>query len=739
MNITKLNDQQKLLLIQNRWNSSSSIWEEIKKIYDSNTAYYDNNPDYMKAIPKKKVKVRANRIFTNTEAVINTLIANPPKPNFLPTHTTQESKDLALTLEQYFNIKYQVLDVKSVIRKGLRNLYFCRLILLKPFWNPKINDFDVESLDPRKVRFSKKANNEQDTDFVIEEIEDSLLAVIARFPTKKAEILAEAGQEDNEQLLIENPEIKYKEAWIKDRTWFSYGSVFLGDIPNPYWDWKGILITEEEATQLNGANALAGSQRRDLIKSIKDQQSGRGQPQASQVQNQPQQETSGEKEDDEEMKWKAQQDPITPNPTGQQNPQDGTLPDNPMETEAETFQQYFFNHFDSPRKPYIFATVFSNESKPIGRTDPITQAQPLQENINRRKMQIDDNANIVNGIWKVNSSSMERADAQQLRAEAEGVIWGKDVVTGVMREMGTPLPQFIFEDMQDSKQEIDNIMAAQSAFRGERQGEETKAGRLALIDQSQMMLTELTQVVDYVCYELFNWFYQLAKTRYTEYHYAKTLGADQAVKILEIIQDDFEEGAEVRIIPGKTLPEDKQFKMQTAHEDMTEGVISPEDYYQIAGYEDPKNTAKNLIKYKMNPAKAVGMSDEEMKEYSPSPPQAEPKEPSISISFKDVPPEGQTQILKKVGIDVHPEAIVRHDVAQKQLEAAAEAQKSIMGHKLDVQKANLEAGHEVGKAVLDHKLTTEQSEQEAGHQANQVVLEHKLNPPKPEKEKAKGK
>ncbi len=408
----------------------------------------------------------------------------------------------------------------------------------------------------------------------------------------------------------------------------------------------------------------------------------RGTPEPSQVAEQPQQQTSGEKEDDEESQWKAEQDPTTPNPTGQQNPQDGNLPDN-GNTEPETYQQYFFNHFDYPRKPYIFATVYANEAKPIGRTDPITQAIPLQENVNERKMQVSDNAKIINGVWKVNASSMTKNDAQQLRAEAEGVIWGKDVVGGVQRETGKELPAFIFEDMQDSRQEIDNIMAVQSAFRGERKGFETKAGRLALIDQSEMMLTELTQVVDYLCYELFNWQYQLAKCRYTEYHYAKTMGADQAVKILEIIQDDFEEGAEVRIIPGKTLPEDKQFKMQTAHEDMEAGVIAPEDYYQIAGYDDPKSVAKNLVKWQMNKPKAVGMSEEEMKEFSPQPPPPEAKEPSISIAFKDVSPEGQTQILAKAGIQVHPEAQVNHQVAQHQLEVATETQKEAAKSKIN--------------------------------------------------------
>src|SRR3989304_4324818 len=173
------------------------------------------------------------------------------------------------------------------------------------------------------------------------------------------------------------------------------------------------------------------------------------------------------------------------------------------------YKSYYFNYFDEPRKPYIFATIFNNENSPIGRTDMITLSAELQRGIDKRKMDIDENCELANGIIKVDAEVMGKSDAQRIRWETKGVIWGKGVVAGVQRETGQALPQMVFDDMIDSRSEIENIMAATSAFRGERQGQETKAGRLALIEQSFLRLNEMVQGIDYTMQELFGWGTQL--------------------------------------------------------------------------------------------------------------------------------------------------------------------------------------------------------------------------------------
>lgn len=640
LDIEKYTDTDKGKLVESRWTSSSELWDIVDRITSQNTAIYENRANWLDALPERRsrYRVQANRIFTNMEAVINSVIANPPGLTILPSRDGSVAQDFARKLESFLRKKYTDLNVKEVMRMGLRNLYFSRLIVIKAFWNPLLGesgDFDFRAIDPTKIRVGKYARKEQDSEFVIEEIEDNLCSVVQRFPLKKKELMEKYGfygEEGEKQMYIQNPDVKYKEAWIQEYVIFKLENIILDTIKNPYWDWDGILVTAEEEQQLS---QLEGTNRRDYMQNIKLQQEAR----------------------------KAQVAvPTEPVAEGEIEPTEGaTVGAEPV----EEMKPYYFNYFDAPRKPYIFSTIFNNENSPIGRTDMITLSAELQRNIDKRKMDIDENAELVNGFLKVDSSVMPKNDAQRIRFETKGIIWGKGVATGVVREMGTPLPAFVHEDMLDSRSEIDNIMAASSAFRGERQGQETKAGRLALIQQSYLRLNEMVQLVDDVYKNIFDWGMQLSKTRYTEYHYAKWMGKEGAREVIELIQDDFETGSEVTIIAGKTLPVDDEFKFEQAQNDVAAGYISPVDYLEIAQYDNSKELAKNAVTYKINPVVAVGISSEEAQQIAP-PAQEEKKPPSISIKYEEMPPDAQVQALALAGITSNPELVVAEKLAQRE-------------------------------------------------------------------------
>ena len=595
IDIEKLGDVSKAQLVESRWASSATLWDIIQRTYKTNTAVYENKADWLDGTPyaRKKYTVQANRIFVNMEAVINSLIANPPGLNILPAREGETAKNFAIKLEKFLRKKFLDINSKEIMRMGLRNLYFGRLIVIKPFWNPSIDDFDFRAIDPRNVRFAKYARKEQDSEFAIEEIEDNLCALVQRFPKKKEELMKKFGISDDNQLYIKNPDVKYKEAWINEYVVFKLDNIILDCIKNPYWDWDGMFITEEEEQEIG---KLEGEERRSYMQNIKLEQVNR-QPKVEEEEEEEGILEKGVRKVKEFVGMEEKEDEIAP------------VGENDEQTE---YKPYYFNYFDKPRKPYIFATIFNNENTPIGRTDMITLSAELQRGIDKRKMDIDENCEMVNGILKVDSGVMSKQDAQRIRFETKGVIWGKDVNNGVTRETGAALPQMVFDDVNDSRNEIDNIMAATSAFKGERQGQETKAGRLALIQQSYLRLNELVQVVDFVSHEMFSWAMQLSKTRYTEYHYAKWMGKEDAQEMIDIIQDDFEDGQEVTIIAGKTLPVDDEFKFEQAQNDVKQGYISPVDYLQIANYDNPKELSKNAVLYQQNPAEAVGITPEEM-------------------------------------------------------------------------------------------------------------------------------
>jgi len=628
IDIKNLDDISKARLVESRWTSSSEIWDVVKNVYKQNTAIYENRASWLENIPfaRNKWRIQANRIFVNMEAVINSLIANPPGINVLPSRDGLPAQDFARKLESFLVKKYTDLNIKETVRMGLRNLYFGRILVIKAFWNPLLGDtgdFDFRAVDPRNIRVAKYAKKEQESEFMIEEIEDSLCSVIERFPQKKAELMKRFGLTTEAELYIKNPDVKYKEAWIQDCVIFKLDDIILDTIKNPYWDWDGILITEEEEKELE---SLDGESRRTKMTQIKLDQENR---KASVVPEKPVEEGNIISKGINAVKSLFIGNKEEAEPTiGETSPEG--------EYSAPTYKPYLFNYFSNPRKPYIIATILNNENTPIGRTDMITLSSELQRGIDKRKMDIDENCELANGILKVDASVMGKSDAQRIRFETKGIIWGKGVKDGVTRETGTNLPEMVFTDMTDSRSEIDNIMAASSAFRGERQGQETKAGRLALIQQSYLRLNELVQVVDYVSKEIFDWGMQLSKSRYTEYHYAKWMGKEGAREVIELIQDDFESGSEVTVIAGKTLPKDDEFKYEQAQNDVANGYISPVDYLEIAQYDNSKELAKNAVLYKQNPMEAVGITPEEMPvPFTPGQPTPE----QIASIAPEVPPD----------------------------------------------------------------------------------------------------
>ena len=147
------------------------------------------------------------------------------------------------------------------------------------------------------------------------------------------------------------------------------------------------------------------------------------------------------------------------------------------------------------------------------------------------------------------------------------------------------------------------------------------------------------------------------------------MGKAAAVQVLTLIQDDFEDGAEIRIIGGKTLPEDRQFKYEQAQGDVEKGLLSPVDYFEVAGYEAPAEKAKNRVVFDLNKPFAVGIPEEEMAKIAPKPQEDPPK---LSISYMDLPPDGKVQLAAKAGIQLDPEIVIAEaikDHAEKRADA----------------------------------------------------------------------
>lgn len=563
INVESTTDDILIKIKNNRWNSSADIWGQIEKDYKKYLNIWKNLPEWLKNIPETRSRTRNNRVFLSIESLINKLTARPTKPDISPANGTDEAKELAEDLQDVFLNDYRILGIKKTLKRGLRYLFFSKIMVLKIFWDTEIDNYNVKPLDPRKIRFSKDSTEEKNSEFAIEEINEPLSRMIEKFATEEngmeEKILKAIGQ-TKEEILVNNPEATYYEMWIGDGIAWIYKGIILKKKRNPYWDWEGIKLTPQEKKSLESKN---GRRRRTLLSKLKGMQSER------------------------------------------------------IADQNTKYETYLFNHHDKPRKPYIFGTILEVGDKPTGETTLIEIINPLQENIDKRKRQIDDNADYVNGITKVDTElvNITLADARKIHYDAGGLVFGPGVLTGVKREVGIGLDVMVFNDLEHSIRELDSIAGTTATFRGEQGKGESATGRAILREENRSRLDELIELIDYFGYEIYNWIFQLQKVKYTETHYLKLLGREKSDRIIDIMQDDLQDGIEINIKPGQVLPDDRLFRVELATEDFRAGVIDPLTYFETIGlYDNPEKQAKRLIMFKQNPYSIIKLDDRDIQD-----------------------------------------------------------------------------------------------------------------------------
>lgn len=617
LDISTLDDNKLKSLIENRWKDSESLWSEIEKAYKKNKRIWRNDDSIVAGIPRRKSKVRDNRSFLAMESVIAALTGRPSRPNVIPTNGKTESGQIALDLQDVFLEMYKTLRVKKKIRRGLRWLFLSRLVVFKMIWDNDIDNFNITVVDPRRIRFHKKATNSTETTTAIEEIDTTIPDMLERFPEQEDKIMKQVGG-TKEEAIVKNTPATYKEAWIGDWVIYKFREQILKKEKNPYWDWEGVYFTNNELRKFETLE-IPGERKKMLGLA------------------RPLREARAKK--------------------------------------ANKYQNYLSNHFDKPRHPYIFASTLEVEERPVGETSLMEQVNPLQKNINQRKRQIANNAASANGRWLVDTKFVEgktKGEIQAMKSDPEGIIYGDGVIVGIKIETGRDLPAMVKEDLILSIQAIDSLFGTQPTFRGEREGTETARGRAMLREQSYQRLTELIDLVDDIHWEIYNWELQLMKVKYTEAHYTKILGRDRAMRVIETMKDDITDGIDVQVIPGQIMPKDRVYRTERALEGVKEGFLIPLTYFEEAEFDNPMETAKQLEMYKVSPFAVLDMDPEDIENLrkgiallqevaqatAPQDPRAkaiadlraETKRMMESDEFKKMPAKEQRQALTKLKV-----------------------------------------------------------------------------------------
>lgn len=324
------------------------------------------------------------------------------------------------------------------------------------------------------------------------------------------------------------------------------------------------------------------------------------------------------------------------------------------------------NHFEIPKKPYGFLTVFNLGKQPMDDTSLMGQNLAGQDRVNKRIKQIDRNTDSMNGGMVV---SLARAGLTQEQAanitsalRKGGVVSIPDGAPrdAIDRMSADGLPADVYNDLVDTRKRISDIFGTSGMTPQGINSERTVRGKIMNTNlDTDRIGGGVSEYLEQFADDAFNWMVQL----------------------LYVYDDEFSSipnkpDINVSVKEGSLLPKDSTTIANQAIELASAGKMSTVDLYKKLDYPNPEELAANVwlevnapdVLYGSDPRVAQVIQRQQAAAGA-----TEKKAPSESISFKDLPPEGQAQMAKQAGIELHPEALAAYADAEAQKTADAKA------------------------------------------------------------------
>lgn len=263
------------------------------------------------------------------------------------------------------------------------------------------------------------------------------------------------------------------------------------------------------------------------------------------------------------------------------------------------------NHFDEPMAPYTFLAIFSTGLQPHDETSLISQNVGLQDMVNRRYRQIDDNVRKMNNGMVVSSDFTDSQASQAAAAMARGGAIrsaSKDVTTSVMRLPAPPIPAQVFEMLNDGRAQIKNIFGTSGSSPEAIGREDTARGKI-LVNQldSSRIGGGITEYLEQVADTTYNWWVQMMFVHWTDEHYVIAGGATGAADLLSVKNTDFLllKTLNITVKEGSLVPKDPLTQRNEAIDLWSAGAIDPVNFYKKLDFADPMNAAQQLILWQM--------------------------------------------------------------------------------------------------------------------------------------------
>lgn len=268
------------------------------------------------------------------------------------------------------------------------------------------------------------------------------------------------------------------------------------------------------------------------------------------------------------------------------------------------------NHFNLPKMPYVFMTVFSLGENPVDDTSLIEQVIPLQNTVSKRITQIDSNADAMNNGWLVSGDAFSKAEAvdfaRSVNSGNVGWVPTGDVNRAARKEPAVPLPQFIYQDLMDKRAEIKNIFGVRGSTPQGILNERTVGGKIEIKGQDIDRISQITEFLEQFNDEVFNWLTQMFMVYYDEEHIAAIIGSENAEEFISLKAEEMNQKLLVSVKEGSMIPKDPLTRRNEAVDLWAAGAIDPITLHERLDDPNPREAAEKLVTWQTNPQALFG-------------------------------------------------------------------------------------------------------------------------------------
>lgn len=285
-----------------------------------------------------------------------------------------------------------------------------------------------------------------------------------------------------------------------------------------------------------------------------------------------------------------------------------------QETGEAVTNQVLFNHFKKPRHPFLFLHHINTTGHAYDDTTLLEQGIGPQNWINKRKRQIGANADSTNGHWVSSGDFISQEEFEKITGGIDEKIWLENGLpaNGIMKLTGQELPDYIYNDLIDSRSALDNIMGTHATTRGEDSANNT-LGQDVLQKQADFGRVDgyVRDTIEPFAQAWFEYMYQMLLV-YGVDEEAVGVPEDDDMESENIVISreripliELKNGEMIpvplviRVKQGSTLPEDEAVEYQKAQQE--KDLLSPIDYLRKLGEANPRELVKNALIFKTDP------------------------------------------------------------------------------------------------------------------------------------------